>query len=88
MTYFRTAHEAAFYRVIGERLRRRRNARGLSLTAVAKLTGLRHQRLSIYELGRVRVPAYELARVAQVVGMRPLELFADYFADVAPFKLD
>ena len=79
-----TPAEVVFYRVLGERLRRRRLARGVTLQAAGESLGLTWQTLSGIELATRRGHMFTVARYARFLGMRPLELFAEHFADVGP----
>lgn len=79
-----TQEEVTFYRNLGERLRRRRLARGITLATAGDALGVPHNHLSAIELATRRGQMYTVARYAHFLGMRPLELFAEHFADVAP----
>jgi transcriptional regulator with XRE-family HTH domain len=66
--------EARFYAEIGGRVRALRLARGLSLAQLGAVIGRTRQAVAQLEAGRLRLRAYELARLAPALGATPAEL--------------
>ncbi len=63
-------------REIGRRLRRLREARGLSQQALAGRCGLSFQQIQKYENGSNRVPASRLAALCHALDLTPAAFFA------------
>lgn len=71
---------------VGQKLRRLREAAGLSQEELAVAVGVTRQTLYAYEIDRTSPRLAELLRVTSVLGM-PLDIFgAD--ADLTPFHLE
>ncbi|MFT4148606.1 MAG: helix-turn-helix transcriptional regulator [Paracoccaceae bacterium] len=64
-------------RKIGERLLELRQARGLTLVAVAKRLGISYQQVQKYERGSSTLPAPRLYELAHVYEVAPAEFFRD-----------
>lgn len=64
-------------RKIGERLLELRQARGLTLVAVAKRLGISYQQVQKYERGNSSLPVHRLHEFAQVYEVAPAEFFRD-----------
>lgn len=54
---------------VGERIRRIRKSRGMTLTQLAQATDDVAHNISRYERGEVRVPREKVARIAKVLGV-------------------
>lgn len=68
-----------FDEVLGQLLKERRKARGLSQVSVCKQTGMTYQNVQKYEAGVSRMPVCHLFDIAAACGFEP----ADFIADLA-----
>jgi transcriptional regulator with XRE-family HTH domain len=68
-------------RLVGERIRTRRKAAGVSQQALGSALGITFQQVQKYERGANRISASMLARAAHTLGVRP-GWFFDAVADV------
>ena len=66
-------------RVVGNRVRERRNALGLSQTELADAVGVSFQQIQKYEKGTNRIASSRLQEIAQFLGVAPA-----YFFDSLP----
>lgn len=61
-------------RLIGERIRARRNATGAAVESIAGRTRIDPSVLRAYEAGKKRMPRRDLFKIAQALGMSPDQL--------------
>lgn len=69
-----TSDDKPFFKALGARVAALRNAEGLSQQAVADELGIAQQTYAHYEVGRLRMPASLLPRLAQLFGVAVDEL--------------
>lgn len=69
------AHEID--KVVGERMRHRRQQLGLSQGALGEAVGLTFQQIQKYERGKNRVSAGKLVKIAEVLQIAPASLLPD-----------
>jgi transcriptional regulator with XRE-family HTH domain len=65
-----TPDDKQFFKEMGGRIAQLRKAAGLSQQTVADELGIAQQTLAHYEVGRLRMPASLLPRLAQLFGVR------------------
>ncbi len=65
-----TPDDKQFFKELGSRIAQLRKEAGLSQQAVADELGIAQQTLAHYEVGRLRIPASLLPRLAQLFGVR------------------
>jgi transcriptional regulator with XRE-family HTH domain len=65
-----TPDDKQFFKELGSRIAQLRRDAGLSQQAVADELGIAQQTLAHYEVGRLRMPASLLPRLAQLFGVR------------------
>lgn len=69
--------EHSFTMQVGMRLRKVREAMGLTQKVVAERAGISMSMISQFELGRIAPSLATLLRLASAVGVKPAELLAD-----------
>jgi transcriptional regulator with XRE-family HTH domain len=69
-----TTDDKQFFKTLGARVAQLRKEEGLSQQAVADEIGIAQQTLAHYELGRLRMPASLLPKLAQLFGVAVDEL--------------
>ena len=63
-----------FAKELGARIAEKRRRSGLSQAQMAKLAGFSQQMIADYETGRRRIPACNLAAIADVLGVSTVQL--------------
>ncbi len=69
-----TTNDKQFFKTLGARVAQLRKEEGLSQQAVADGLGIAQQTLAHYEVGRLRMPASLLPKLAQLFGVAVDEL--------------
>ena len=67
--------------ILGARIKTLRKERGLTQTALGERLGITFQQVQKYENGANRVSAIALLKLAEALGVAPLELMADVKAE-------
>lgn len=73
-TSMKTKDEQFFFKELGSRIANARKARHFTQQQVADQLGIAQQTVAHYEAGRMRVPAFMLAPLAQMFGLTVDEL--------------
>ncbi len=74
LVFVMTTDDKQFFKTLGARVAQLRKEEGLSQQAVADEIGIAQQTLAHYELGRLRMPASLLPKLAQLFGVAVDEL--------------
>lgn len=61
---------------VGRRLRRRRRARGLTLSEFGKLVGYGHQQISRFETGETRITVAQFVRFTAALEVSPASILS------------
>jgi len=71
------SHETQFFKAMGVRIAQARKKKGLTQQQMADHLGIAQQSYAHYEVGDVRVPAFTLPLLGQLLDLTPNELLAD-----------
>jgi transcriptional regulator with XRE-family HTH domain len=76
-----SAAKIRFYRILGENIRKQREALGISETELAKRIGVSLSAMNKWEHGLSSVPAFDLARLEHALGCNLYDLVPTEFED-------
>jgi transcriptional regulator with XRE-family HTH domain len=70
------SHEEQFFKAMGARIAQARKKKGLTQQQMADQLGIAQQTYAHYEVGDVRIPAFTLPLLGELLGMTPNDLLS------------